>query len=144
VNARLVTSAAGVIVAALKQNRTATGIALALDSARLLMTPETTAELKRLQERVAELEEKSSREPAADATPGEAYPGELVMLRGLVSTLHAIAEHGDLGDVRQLLAEHKRDEQDAYTEIAITDLPTAVAALGALPMPTGNAQEVDG
>ncbi|MFC8515540.1 hypothetical protein [Streptomyces sp. NPDC057257] len=46
----------------------------------------------------------------------EAYPGELAMLSGLVATLHAVAEHGDLADVRKLLAEHKRDEQDAYAE----------------------------
>ncbi|WP_460071138.1 hypothetical protein [Streptomyces sp. YKOK-I1] len=55
-NTQLVNSAAGVILAALTQNRTAAGIALALESAQLLMTPETAAELKRLQERVAELE----------------------------------------------------------------------------------------
>ncbi|MEU8717518.1 hypothetical protein [Streptomyces sp. NPDC048663] len=55
-NVNLVNSAAGVINAALAQNRTAAGIALALDSAQLLMTPETAAELTRLQERVAELE----------------------------------------------------------------------------------------
>lgn len=189
-NTRLVNSAAGVILAALQQHRTAAGIALALDSAQLLLTPAVTDELKQLQERVAELEEKSSRalpwaaampdddlhlflddlvsatidrwrsdpevpdrevlanvekvcaawrtsgqgyrsdepeekcsrEPAADATPGEAYAGELVMLRGLVATLRAVAEHGDLNEVRQLLDEHKRDEQDAYT-----DLPTADA-----------------
>jgi hypothetical protein len=143
-NAKLVNSAAGVINAALKQNRTATGIALALDSAQLLLTPETTAELKRLQDLVAELEEKSSREPAADATPGEAYPGELAMLRGLVATLRVVAEHADLIDVRQLLDEHKRDEQDAYAglpDAPIPDLPAAVAELGALPMPVGPARD---
>lgn len=59
--------------------------------------------------------EKSSR-PAADATPGEAYPGQLAMLTGLVATLRAVAEHGDLDDVRKLLAEHQRDEQDACAE----------------------------
>lgn len=55
-NAKLVNSAEGVILAALEQNRTAAGIALALDSAQLLLTPQTTAELKELQDRVAELE----------------------------------------------------------------------------------------
>lgn len=55
-NTRLVNSAAGVINAALTQNRTAAGIALALESAQLLMTPETAAELESLRVRVAELE----------------------------------------------------------------------------------------
>ena len=50
------------------------------------------------------------------AEDGQAYDGELAMLRGLVATLHAVAEHGDLPDVRKLLAEHKRDEQDAREE----------------------------
>lgn len=56
-NTRLVNSAAGVINAALTQNRTAAGIALALDSAQLLMSPDTPAELKRLGDRVLELEQ---------------------------------------------------------------------------------------
>lgn len=46
----------------------------------------------------------------------EAYPGQLAMLTGLVATLRAVATHGDLADVRKLLDEHQRDEQDAYTE----------------------------
>jgi hypothetical protein len=56
VNTTSVNTAAGVILAALTQNRTAAGIALALDSAQMLMTPETVAELKQLTDRVAELE----------------------------------------------------------------------------------------
>ncbi|WIC88844.1 DNA binding protein [Streptomyces phage OnionKnight] len=49
--------------------------------------------------------------------PGrEAYPGELDMLRGLIATMHAVAEHGDLGDVRKLLAEHQADDQAARAE----------------------------
>lgn len=55
-NTGAVNSAAGVILAALTQNRTATGIALALDSAQMLMTPETAAETEQLRARVAELE----------------------------------------------------------------------------------------
>jgi hypothetical protein len=50
------------------------------------------------------------------AADGQAYNGELSMLRGLVATLRAVAKHGDLGDVQKLLAEHERDEQDAYAE----------------------------
>lgn len=55
----MVNSAAGVINAALTQNRTAAGIALALESAQMLMTPETAAELK-------ELREKGKREAVLD------------------------------------------------------------------------------
>lgn len=61
-------------------------------------------------------EEKSSR-PAADATPGEDYPGEMDMLRGLVATLRAVAEHGDLADVRKLLTEHASDDAAARLEM---------------------------
>jgi hypothetical protein len=56
VNTKLVNSAAGVVMAALQQNRTAAGIALALDSAQMLMTPETAAELERLASQVVELQ----------------------------------------------------------------------------------------
>lgn len=55
-NTKLVNSAAGVILAALTQNRTAAGIAIALDSAQMLMTPEIAAELKQLRARVTELD----------------------------------------------------------------------------------------
>jgi hypothetical protein len=48
-NTRLVNSAAGVVQAAMEQGRqTAAGIALALDAAQLLMSPEVAAELERL------------------------------------------------------------------------------------------------
>ncbi|KAB2975986.1 hypothetical protein F8R89_30730 [Streptomyces sp. SS1-1] len=55
-NTKAVNSAADVIHAALTQNRRAISIALALDSAQLLQSPETAAELERLRARVAELE----------------------------------------------------------------------------------------
>jgi hypothetical protein len=45
VNTQRVNGAAGVILAALEQNRTPAGIALALESAGLLMTPETAADM---------------------------------------------------------------------------------------------------
>lgn len=57
-NTNLVNSAAGVINAALTQNRTAAGIALALESAQMLMTPETAAELEKARLRVDEVERK--------------------------------------------------------------------------------------
>jgi hypothetical protein len=62
-------------------------------------------------------QEKSSR-IAADATPGEDYPGETEMLRGLVATLSAVAEHGDLADVQKLLAEHASDDEAARQAVS--------------------------
>lgn len=50
------------------------------------------------------------------AEDGQAYPGELAMLHGLIATLTAVAEHGDLKDVRELLEEHKADDTAARTE----------------------------
>lgn len=67
-NARLVNSAAGVVNAALTQNRTAAGIAMALESAGLLMGPETAAELARLRQYA---EDKQSREEELLATLGQ-------------------------------------------------------------------------
>ncbi|MFH8336901.1 hypothetical protein [Streptomyces sp. AM6-12] len=47
-NTRAVNAAAGVVQAALEQGRTAAGVALALESAQLLQSPEHAAELERL------------------------------------------------------------------------------------------------
>ena len=66
-NTRLVNSVAGVINAALMQNCTAAGIAMALESAQLLMSPETAAELKGLRARVGELELAEGLARAAEA-----------------------------------------------------------------------------
>lgn len=46
----------------------------------------------------------------------ENYPGELAMLRGLLGVIRVVAEHGDMDEVRRLLAEHASDEQAAYAE----------------------------
>jgi hypothetical protein len=54
---RAVNAAAGVILAAMQQGRqTPTGLAIALDSACLLNSPEHAAEVAKLQARIAELE----------------------------------------------------------------------------------------
>jgi hypothetical protein len=70
VNTKLVNSAAGVINAALMQDRTAAGIALSLESARMLMSPETAAELVALRDRVAELEAQAQK----GEQPADTYP----------------------------------------------------------------------
>lgn len=67
----------------------------------------------------AELAEEKNTAPAATSTPAtdtEAYPGELAMLRGLLGVLRPVAQHGDMDEVRRLLAEHAADEQAAYAE----------------------------
>ena len=68
-NTKRVNSAAGVINEVLAQDRTAAGIALALESAQLLMSPETAAELERLRSEVAALrvERHSTNEALDDA-----------------------------------------------------------------------------
>jgi len=50
------------------------------------------------------------------ADDGQAYPGELAMLHGLIATLRVVAEHGDLRQVRKLLEEHKADDAAARAE----------------------------
>lgn len=71
-NTKLINSAAGVINAALTQNRTAAGIALALDSAGLLMTPETAAELASLRARFAASDHSADEDPIAFALTDKA------------------------------------------------------------------------
>lgn len=52
---------------------------------------------------------------------GQDYPGELDMLRGLIATVSAVAEHGDLPDVRRLLAEYAADDKAARAELTNPD-----------------------
>lgn len=83
-NTKRVNCAADVILAALTQNRTAAGIATALESAGLLMSPEKAAELEHLRARVAELE-------AAPATVFRASHESIVM--GLYTTAAEARKH---------------------------------------------------
>jgi hypothetical protein len=49
------------------------------------------------------------------AEDGQAYDGELAMLRGLVRTLRAVArpDDADLGEIRRLLHHHANDDAAA-------------------------------
>ncbi|WP_326700242.1 hypothetical protein OG909_24920 [Streptomyces sp. NBC_01754] len=67
-----------------------------------------------LRARVAELEAQLAEHERPSTA--EAYPGELVMHRGLLGVLRVVAQHGDMTEVRRLLAEHANDEQAAYAE----------------------------
>jgi hypothetical protein len=69
VNARAINSAAGVILAAIAQDRVPAGIALALDAAGMLQSPETAAELAALRERVAELDAERAETRPVDEDP---------------------------------------------------------------------------
>lgn len=66
-NTRLVNTASSVILRALEQNRTAAGIALALESAQLLQSPETVARVTELETRLAEYERPADEDPIAYA-----------------------------------------------------------------------------
>ncbi|WP_262058574.1 hypothetical protein [Streptomyces sp. STR69] len=55
------------------------------------------------------------------AEDGQAYDGELAMLRGLVATMRVVAEHGDLSNVRKLLAEFERDEAEGKSSRPAAD-----------------------
>ena len=95
-NAKLVNSAAGVILAALTQNRTAAGIALALDSAGMLMTPETAAELADLRARFSVSDHPVDEDPIAYALTDKAEADDVTpqvrRLRGLLAGQRAAVE----------------------------------------------------
>ncbi|MET9012264.1 hypothetical protein ABZX74_15300 [Streptomyces olivaceoviridis] len=115
-NTRSVNSAAGVILAAMQQNRTPAGIALALESAGLLMFPETAkdmasvstdavsvaeraveelkrehAESARLRARVAELEAERSKYVGKEPTVAE----EMAYLSRCLDSVLALCEQAE-------------------------------------------------
>lgn len=66
------------------------------------------------------------------AADGQAYDGELAMLRGLVRTLRTVVRYGasaeaQRAEVQRLLAEHERDEQDAYAGLGEKATASATA-----------------
>jgi hypothetical protein len=94
VNTKRVNSAAGVILAAITQNRTAAGIALALESAGLLMSPEIAAELETLRAKVAEYERPADDSPIAYALTDKAddVTPQVQTLRALLAGQRAAVE----------------------------------------------------
>lgn len=68
-NVRAINSAAGVILAALEQNRVPAGIAAALDAAGLLNSPEHAAEVTALRARLAELDADRAESHPVDEDP---------------------------------------------------------------------------
>lgn len=74
-------------------------------------TPERVADAYRAE--VLREARDAVRERICEPVPGEAYPGELAMLRGLVRALRPAARDGDLPEVQRLLIANVRDEQGA-------------------------------
>jgi hypothetical protein len=72
IDSKLIDAAAGVLMAAMAQgNREAYSLAFALESACLLQSPETAAELAALRTQVAELETQTPRVRTEDLVPGD-------------------------------------------------------------------------
>jgi hypothetical protein len=129
VNTKLVNSAAGVINAALGQDRTAAGIALALESARLLMSPETAAEHERVAKLlVARTEDLLAAEARISALESERHSTN----ESLDDAVRALRERDEQvrllntqrGDVAQLV-----EREQGYGEECV-DIDDLVAALG--------------
>jgi hypothetical protein len=108
VNTKNVNSAAGVILAALEQNRTAAGIALALESAGLLMTPETAADMASVSADAVRVAEESVAELKREHEANAA-------LRSRVAELEPLAERLDFLD-RSTLPDLRRRE--SYRQLA--------------------------
>lgn len=87
-NTRRVQAAAGVILAAQKTRKTAAGIAIALESAQLLQSPESAAEVAALRDRVASLTE-SLRDAAGQVA---ALESELGGAAARVAELETLSE----------------------------------------------------
>ncbi|MFE9936368.1 hypothetical protein [Streptomyces hirsutus] len=93
---RAINTAAGVLLAAMQQGRqTPTGLAIALDSACLLNSPETAAELERLRERsTAALSELGAEERAAIAAHlADTKPASTALVAGMAKTVRDVREH---------------------------------------------------
>jgi hypothetical protein len=119
VNTKLVNSAAGVILAALTQNRTAAGIALALDSAQMLMTPEVAAELEQARLRVDEVERAYAFDTAELKRSNDALKARITELEAIVRRLNT--QRGDVA----LLIERERGHGEECVDI--DDLEAALA-----------------
>ncbi|MFI1702012.1 hypothetical protein ACH419_39530 [Streptomyces bobili] len=64
------------------------------------------------------------------AGDGQAYDGELAMLRGLVRTLRVVVrEDNNVAEVRRLLHQHAADEAAAYAETGDSDRARQAALL---------------
>ena len=74
------------------------------------------------------------------AADGQAYDGELAMLRSLRRTLRAVTRYGtDIDEVRKLLAEHTADDAAARLEAKEKSSP---ARADATPGPTGRVAQL--
>jgi hypothetical protein len=112
-NTKRVNSAAGVILAALTQNRTPAGIALALESAGLLMTPETAADMASVSADAVRVAEESVAELKREHEANARLRGQLAGLESMrlpeklkVDSIHREYRNGyvhALADMRDVL-----------------------------------------
>ncbi|MFZ4264468.1 hypothetical protein [Streptomyces arboris] len=105
-NAKRVSAAAGVVLAAQKRRQTPAGIAAALEAAGLLQSPESAAELVRWRERTEEAETSEAqlkgqvRGLRAHVAELEARPSPAEVLRQVADQWAAhCPEHSDADDV---------------------------------------------
>ncbi|MEV0691818.1 hypothetical protein [Streptomyces sp. NPDC050388] len=93
---RAINAAAGVLLAAMEQGQqTPTGLALALDSARLLNSPETAAELEQLRERSTAVPSALAAEERAELAEhlGDAKPATTSLIASLAKTVRDVRDH---------------------------------------------------
>ncbi|MFJ6905571.1 hypothetical protein [Streptomyces griseoluteus] len=132
---RAVNAAAGVLLAAMQQDhRTPTGLAIALDSACLLNSPETAAELNGLRTRVADLERQlAGKDRPVDEDPirfaltdkAEQLPAapRVRHLRELVDRQRAQVEADGLAHTKALALEDPHDSPLHHDYAISRDLP---------------------
>ncbi|MFF3511588.1 hypothetical protein [Streptomyces sp. NPDC002573] len=65
---------------------------------------------------------------AEHTAEGEAYPGELAMLRGFLGVVRVIAKHSDIDELRRVVHEYETDKQAARTEAREKSSPTGADA----------------
>lgn len=135
-NAARVAAAAGVILAAQQTRQTAAGIAMALESAQLLQSPETAAELVVLREEIA----------AAHAWIDEHTPQPTTVPDAIVRVLRWLNE--DRRQLRTRVAELERlarlateaDAEDRVARSVAAQFPKVAAFLAEEPAPVADAR----
>lgn len=76
---------------------------------------------------VWQIEVEREGEVTQPCTVKENYPSELAMLRGFLEVIRAVASHGDMAEVRRIVAEYDTDESAAYAEMKEKGEPAPAA-----------------
>ncbi|MFE1192863.1 hypothetical protein ACFW6E_08690 [Streptomyces olivaceoviridis] len=110
-NTRSVNSAAGVILAAMQQNRTPAGIALALEAAGLLMSPEAAKDMASVSTDAVSVAERAVDELRREHEESARLRSERNEFCDRVDTLTAVAK-GNKQHVQSLFAELQRAQRE--------------------------------